>query len=103
MTLVAAMTCSFDCILIADSRLTWGQSSSSDRHGDVRQKVVRLGNEGLVGFAGDVKTAHTVVRLISGTYQKRGLRWVNSDSEFCERAQFIPAKELGSYPIAWAE
>lgn len=82
MTLVAALSSSTSSILIADSRISFpDDSGKSVEHKDVGQKVIRLGNEALVGYSGDLESAHRVLRGFSGTYQARGKSWITSASE----------------------
>ena len=50
-------------------------------HFDICQKVARLGNQGLFGFAGDVTPAGLISRRITGTYKNRGVGWLKSESE----------------------
>lgn len=82
MTIVAALSSSRSSILIADSRITYPDVPGAPTdHKDIGQKVIRLGREGLVGFSGDVESAHRVLRGFSGTYKMRGLSWIKSESE----------------------
>lgn len=81
MTLVAALCNTAETILIADSRLTFRKGAERD----VCQKVVRLGNEGLVGFASNnVEIAHQILGLISETYEVDGLSWLKSEKQVNE-------------------
>lgn len=91
MTLIAGLTNSFYSILLADSRLTWAQQrdASQQSYGDVCQKIANLGNEGLVGFSGDVNTAWKVIRGITGTYNERGLSWLRVDEEVQGLLEFL--------------
>ena len=80
MTVVAALADpgSNTAILIADSRVTGGESGE---HYDVCQKVARLGNDGVFGFAGAVEPAGEMAAWITGTYKERGTDWLTSRDE----------------------
>ena len=77
MTLVTVLSDSTKSVMLADSRLSW----PNEMFGDVCQKVTPVGDDGLIAFAGDVKTAATVLKAIIATSDQRGNSWLKYDKE----------------------
>ena len=80
MTVVAGLVdaTSNSAIIVADSRVT---ARDGGAHFDICQKVAWLDNQGVFGFAGPTEVAASISRWITGTYKKRGVGWLNSESE----------------------
>jgi ATP-dependent protease HslVU (ClpYQ) peptidase subunit len=82
--------------MVADCRLTFGDDTQA-RHSDVCQKIVGLGRVGLVGFAGDVETATTVIQWMATIQKLRGLSWLTKPEEVASLLEACKLKYTQHY------
>ena len=105
MTVVAGLAdpASNTVLLVADSRVT---AKTDGAHFDVCQKVVQLGDDGLIGVSGRSETAEDTVRWITGTYKKKGVEWLSSGSEVLGMLDYIGVmgqKEPNAFLVAFMD